>query len=196
MNILYIACLVFGLLLAIISAVAGGHGDHGGHFGHDHGHAHGGANGDVSFPYLSPAVIGSFFAAFGAGGLIATEGFGFTSLIAHLGIALGSGVGLGALAGFIILRVVRAAESSSLVLEDSLVSSDGEVVTEIPARGVGEVALVAAGSRMTFPARSESGAAIPRLAHIEVTRVVGGTVYVREHVEEKLRRLEPPSSDS
>jgi len=96
----------------------------------------------------------------------------------------------------VIVRLVRAAESTSQIAEDSLLESEGEVTTEIPGQGVGEVALVAGGSRVTFPARSEDGAPIPRLAQVRVTRVVGGTVYVREHIEERLRRLKPPDESS
>lgn len=205
MTAAYIACLAFGLLLALVSAVAGAdHGDGGAHVeaggdvevsGGAHAH-HGAHHGGVSFPYFSPAVIGSFFAAFGAGGLIASEGLGATSLGAHLGAALGAGVGLAALAGLVIMRVVRAAESTSQLAEHSLVDAEGEVLTEIPAGGIGEVAVDAGGTRMTFPARSEDGKAIPHLAHVQVTRVVGGTVYVRPHIEERLRGLRSPDESN
>lgn len=229
MNIVYIACLAFGLTLALIGAFAGGGdsdaggadlggGDVGGadvggadlgadldlgahaDFGSDgHGHAmvHADAGGThVSFPWFSPAVIGSFFGAFGAGGLIALEVFGISSLVGQLAVAFGSGALLGGLAGFIIQRVIKAAESTSHVRTSDLVFSEGEVITEIPAEGVGEIAVSAGGSRMTFPARSESGRPIRRLAQVEVTRVVGGTLYVEEHIEERFRNLKEPSDES
>jgi membrane protein implicated in regulation of membrane protease activity len=194
MIIAYVACLVFGLVLAVVSAV-GGHGD-ADVGGHDIGHGDAGHDAGGSFPYFSPAVIGSFFAAFGAGGLIASEAIGLPSLGGQLAVAFGAGLGLAGLAGFLIMRVMRAAESTSQVEEESITDSEGEVVTEIPAGGIGEVAVIAGGARMTFPARSDSGAAIKRLALVEVTRVVGGTLYVREHVEERLRRLEPPDDST
>lgn len=196
----YIACLVFGLVVAVVSAAAGGHGDGGGadhggadHAGGDHGSHHGADA--AGFPYFSPAVLGSFLAAFGAGGLVAVQVFGVTSLAVHLGMALGSGVGLAALAGLIMMRVVRAAESSTLVREHELVDAEGDVVTEIPGQGIGEVAVLAGSTRMTFPARSESGDTIARRALVVVTRVVGGTLYVREHIEERLRRLGTPGEN-
>jgi membrane protein implicated in regulation of membrane protease activity len=207
MIIAYIACLAFGLLLAIVSLVMGGgggngHMDAGIHIDHvDHGgvhpsaHAGGHGHAGAGFPWLSPAVIGSFLAAFGAGGLIGSEALGFRSVGAHLALALVSGLILAALAGLTIRKIVSSSESTSQVEESSLVEAEGEVLTDIPADGVGEVALNAGGSRVTFPARSESGEPISRPAQVTVSRIVGETLYVRLHVEEQLRRLKPPADE-
>jgi membrane protein implicated in regulation of membrane protease activity len=210
MIIAYVACLSFGLLLALFSLLMGGaggdaqvdagvdldHGVDGGLHAPAHGPGHGHAHAGAGFPWLSPAVIGSFLAAFGAGGLIGSEALGFRAPGAHLALALGFGGILAAVAGLAIRKVVRASESTSHVDEASLTDAEAEVLTEIPGDGVGEVALNAAGSRLTFPARSETKETIPRLAQVTVTRVVGGTVYVRLHLEEQLRRLTPPSDES
>ena len=53
------------------------------------------------------------------------------------------------------------------------------MITPIPASGVGEVALVAQGGRLTYTARSGTGQAIPRGTAVVVEKVVGGVAVVR-----------------
>ncbi|MBI3071647.1 MAG: hypothetical protein HYY84_05905 [Deltaproteobacteria bacterium] len=113
----YMAFLSFGVLLALGSLLLGQLGGDGSDAGHGvdagadtaagvdagggaeagaHGHgvdSHAHAGGHINFPFFSPGVLGSFAAAFGAGGIIALES-GATSLVLNLPVALGSGVGL------------------------------------------------------------------------------------------------------
>jgi membrane protein implicated in regulation of membrane protease activity len=188
----YLGFLSFGVLLALGSLVLG---QLGGGDGHDAGvdagvdagtdagahgavaDSHAGAGGHVSFPFFSPGVLGSFAAAFGAGGIIALES-GATSLAINLPVALGSGVGLAYAAGWMMMKFLKYGESSTAVRTGELIGAECEVITEIPAGSVGEVLVSAGGSRSNFPARSEDGGTIPRGAIGTVSQMVGATLYI------------------
>ena len=54
-----------------------------------------------------------------------------------------------------------------------------EVITPIPAGGVGEAAAVVHGERFTASAREVDGLEVPRGAIVTVVRYTGATLYVR-----------------
>jgi membrane protein implicated in regulation of membrane protease activity len=76
-------------------------------------------------------------------------------------------------------RLLVAMQASSQVRTRELGGIVGEVIAPIAAGGVGEISYVAKGSRISSPARSATGQAIPRGALITIERVVGGTAQVR-----------------
>ena len=124
---------------------------------------------------------------FGDGPLSLTTIAAFTAIFGFTAFALvGAGLpaalagGLGAVAGVIggaaawwLSRAIRSAESSTAVTGEELVGSSASVVLAIPAGGLGEVALVRHGERVSLSATAES--AIPRGALVRITQTITAT---------------------
>jgi membrane protein implicated in regulation of membrane protease activity len=196
----YIFCFVVGAVYALIAGVGagvfGGHTHHGGLIGHDVGHDidHGAdhdyptAQGEVHLSPVSPVTITMFVTAFGGVGLIATHTLALPVLLS-LPMALTSGLLLAAVAFFTFSKLFQATEGSSEPRVSELVGLEAEVITPIPAQGLGDIAYVARGSRFTAPARSEDGK--PHSAHstVLIERVVGSVFCVRKSMDERFRDL-------
>ena len=60
-----------------------------------------------------------------------------------------------------------------------MVGVTGEIITSIGENGVGEVAFVAQGGRMTYSARSVDGQPIRRGTLVTVTDIVGSVALVQ-----------------
>lgn len=146
----------------------------------DIGHADVGSfdHGTVEVSPLSPITIAAFITSFGGVGIVATQLFGFKPEISLLWATLGGFV-TGGVVYLLYGRVLVAMQASSEVRQRELGGIVGEVITPIAAGGVGEIAYVAKGSRISSPARSTTGQAIPRGALVTIERIVGGTALVR-----------------
>jgi len=194
----YWICFISGVIYATIAALLGGvfgfeHGGgmEGGGFdgaGHDfgtahdvgagHGEAHaGGAAGEVAISPLSPMTIATFSTVFGGTGLILTKMFKY-GLFISLPAALLAGLIVGWGVFYFFYRVFAAVQASSEVQMGATVGLVGEVTVAIPRDGVGEVAYVTLGGRYTSIARSDTGPPIERHTPVNITRVIGNTVYV------------------
>ena len=55
----------------------------------------------------------------------------------------------------------------------------GNIITPIPAAGVGEIAYVQSGTRYTAPAREDTGAPVASGAAVKIVRIVGSQFYVK-----------------
>jgi len=176
---IYAVCLVFGLVFALFSAVAG-------HFlsGHDSvgtdGHADAGFSSDgvPGISFFSPTVLASFVTAFGAFGLIFCQ-IGVTSSVwmnAPLSLVSGLIVALGVL--WLFNAVFRKTQGSSEGCVANLIGQMAAIATPIPENGVGEISYVQTGSRYTAPARSEKGGAIAAGKTVRITRIVGTQFFV------------------
>jgi hypothetical protein len=195
----FLVCFFVGLFFTAVSAVlstmfggheaGGGDADAGGmDMGHDFGHAGAGgtADGHVEvgigdhFPGLSPwspTVICSFLTTFGGVGYL---------VLTHAKLGLPVSLLAGAVAGLTLAwcvltlmnKIFSALQSSSEVHVADLLGEEGEIITPIPEKGVGEVSYVSRGTRLTAPARSVSGRAVPRAAKVKIARIVGTTYYV------------------
>ena len=179
----YLVCFGVGLLFTIVSAfmadVFGGHDVGGGHEGAG-GHAEAGFGVDdmPGFSAVSPTTIASFVTAFGGIGMVLSK-FEKTS-------SPWVSVPLSALGGFVIAALVlglfrtvfRRTQASSEARVAKLVGTTANIITPIPANGVGEIAYVSGGTRYTAPARSVSGAEIGNGAVVRIARVVGSQFYV------------------
>jgi hypothetical protein len=54
-----------------------------------------------------------------------------------------------------------------------------EIITPIPAKGVGQIAFVAKGSRITYSARAtDEQSPVERGTPVRIERIVGGMAYV------------------
>ena len=175
----YGICLVFGLIFTLFSAVAG-------HLfgGHDSvgadGHADAGFSSDgvPGISFLSPTVLASFVAAFGAFGLIFCQ-IGLTSSVwvnAPLSFISGLAVALAVLWAF--NAVFRKTQGSSEGHVANLIGQTAAIATPIPENGVGEISYVQVGTRYTAPARSEKGGASAAGKTVKITRIVGTQFFV------------------
>lgn len=107
--------------------------------------------------------------------------FGFTAFaLVGAGLSTPSAGALGALAGVIggaiawwLSRLIRSAESSTAVTGEELVGSEAHVVLAIPAGGLGEVALVRHGERVSLSASAD--VAIARGAAVLITHSITPT---------------------
>jgi len=140
-------------------------------------------HGMVHVSPLSPITMAAFITSFGGVGIITTQLFNVKPEISLLWATLGGFV-TGGVVYLFYGRLLVAMQASSEVHAQELVGTIGEVIAPIPATGLGEITYVAKGARISSPARSASGQAIPRGALVTIERMVGGTALVR-----------PPSPD-
>jgi hypothetical protein len=174
-GIFYLCLLLLGLLYALLSGVLGwfadlGHGeiqfDSGGHL-------------EAGSPHpISGTTVATFVTGFGAGGVVAHYGLKW-ELLAGLGLALVSGFAVAAAAFGVLELIFKQTQAGSEFDVQEMVGREVEVITPIPAGGMGEIACSAKGQREVAAARSIDGSAIGkgRLAVIE--KVTASTVYVR-----------------
>lgn len=123
--------------------------------------------------------------------------FGFTAF-ATVGAGASAAVGgtVGAIAGVIggavawwLSRAIRRAESTTAVTADELVGAEASVVLAIPAAGLGEVALVRHGERVSLSAAADTP--IPRGARVRVTQTLTATSVRVEPVDVEQVQVEP-----
>ncbi len=132
--------------------------------------------------WLSPLVVAATLFGFGITGL------GVDSLLGYAAIAPPIAAGVGFSSGWTLrkgLTMLRRVEGSSHTTRRSTIGSQGEVITSIPANGVGQVAIVAGGQRINAPARSRDGRAIERGARVFISRVDGMTFEVEQAREDR-----------
>jgi membrane-bound ClpP family serine protease len=170
----YLILALGGAGFVIFSALTGvGDGVDGGDAA-DHGAEHGG---DYSFSLFSPLTLAILFASIGAYGLIGRYGFGVGETASVL-LAAAGGLITAYAAGLAAWKVLRGARGSSALAASAFEGASGDVITAIPAGGVGEVALLIQNQRYTGPARSADGAALERGAAVTVVRLAGSTLVV------------------
>ena len=178
---IYLFCLVVGLAFTLLS-VALGHffGGHGDHVGGSGGHAEAGADSSdmPGISIFSPTIIAAFVTAFGGFGIIFTEipATGKAVISAPLSIVAAFAVA-GCLYKFLGMLFSHTQGSSESHVAE-LVGAEANVITPIPANGVGEIAYVVRGTRYTAPARVESGGAVANGKSVKIKRIVGTQFYV------------------
>ena len=202
--IAYWVCFFTGTTYALISALLSGffgfgHGapEAGGHFevSHDYGAGGGVADGHgeafsveaaegVPIAPLSPATMSVFMATFGGVGILLTSLF-HQSLFVSLPASAGAGFVVAGAVFALFYRVFTSVQASSEPRMAEAVGLKGEVTVSIPTEGVGEVAFVARGLRVTSPARSQEGKELPRNSAVRIVRQVGSTLYVLGLSEEE-----------
>jgi hypothetical protein len=199
----YFICVLVGLMFAVLSFIFSGGfeanvdvsvdvgadfgADAGGDFGHDVSSGDVGV-GDVHFPLFSPVVLACFVTAFGGGGIIGLKVFPFMPVLSLL-FATGSGLLVGLLVGFIVMKIFKAVQVNAITTKKNMIGTMAEVTEIIGANGVGQISFSGKQGRISGPARSEENKDIERHAMVTITRIVGGLYYVREHVDEKLRNV-------
>jgi len=138
---------------------------------------------------LSPTVLAVFVTSFGGFGYLALIAFGSDKPYVHVPIAALSGFVLG-LGTFILFnKIFDAIAATSHYSRSQLVGLTAEVLVTIPEDGVGEISFVAGSAQESNSARSDEGKTHPAHSTVIITRVAGGTAYVKEAAEEKFARL-------
>jgi hypothetical protein len=175
LGLLYIGLLVLGVAYALVSGAMGwlsdlGEGDiqvdASGHL--DAGHPH----------PISGTTIATFITGFGAGGTLAHYSLGL-SRMAGIGVATGSGLVLAAAAFGVLELIFKHTQGGAEYAEQELVGREAEVITAIPAGGLGEIAYTVRGQREQTSARSAGGAPIPKGRLVVIERAAGPTAWVR-----------------
>ena len=127
---------------------------------------------------LSLTTIAAFTAIFGFTSF-AMVGAGASATVAGLVGALAGAAG-GAVAWW-LSRLVRSAESNTSVSSHDLVGDEASVVLAIPAGGLGEVALVRNGERVSLAATATT--AIARGSRVKITQTLTATSVAVEPID-------------
>jgi len=198
LNCIYLALLGIGIIYAVIILIAGGlheinlphldidvgDVDIGGHhlpevpIHFDLDHAPSFDHGDVDVPSLSPITIASFVTAFGSFVLIAVYLFNVPDKISLLW-ATGGGLVVAVIAHFAFGYFLIAPQGSSEVTARDIIGLTAEVITPIQADGVGQIAFVAQGRRVTFSARSAGGVPVSKGTFVSIESFTGSVAVVR-----------------
>jgi hypothetical protein len=174
----YMSLVVAGIIYALFILFTGGLHDMGSivHLPFDVGPDF--SHGEVGIVSLSPITIAGFVTAFGAFGVIATQGFG-ASAILSLVIATIGGLVVGIVSHIAYFYLLIKPQGSSEIKQSDIIGATAEVTTPIPMSGTGEVAFVAQGGRVTYPARAADRVALPRGTTVTIVEQVGTVVSVR-----------------
>ncbi|MDI6022542.1 hypothetical protein QBL02_03175 [Leucobacter sp. UT-8R-CII-1-4] len=127
---------------------------------------------------LSLTTIAAFTAIFGFSSF-AMVGAGASPTVAGIVGAVAGVIG-GAVAWW-LSRLIRSAESNTSVSSADLIGSEASVVLAIPAGGLGEVALVRNGERVSLSATATN--AIARGARVRVVQTLSATSVSVEEIE-------------
>jgi hypothetical protein len=198
LNCIYFALLGVGIIYALIILITGGlhefdvpgldidigDMDIGGH--HlpevpvhlDFDHAPSFDHGDVGVPSLSPITIASFVTAFGSFGLLAVYLFDVSDRFSLLW-AGGGGLVVAIIAHFAFGYFLIAPQGSSEITARDVIGLTAEVITPIPVAGIGEIAFVAQGRRITSSARSAGGVPVPKGELVSIQSFTGSAAVVR-----------------
>ena len=133
--------------------------------------------GSVEVSPISPITISTFITAFGAVGIISRQLFEVSGPLSLLLSTLG-GLLLSGIMFLFYSRFLIGSQGSSEVRVSQLVGLTAEVTAPIPEDGVGEIALVAQGSRVTYPARSSQGISIKRGTLVIIDQMLGTQALV------------------
>jgi len=189
---LYLGCFVFGLLLTLVSLLAGSAHLHLPHFGHAmhgaHGalkagatHGSGGHAGHARIPVINFASIVAFLAWFGATGYLLTHFHPIGTVLAFFAAFAGG------LTGFcIVLWFLMKLMQYDVPMDPAdydMVGVLGRVNVPIRAGGTGEIIFSLAGTRRCAGARADDGSLIAKGEEVVVTRYERGIAYVKKWEE-------------
>jgi len=169
---LYMACLVSGILIALVSII----------FGDWLGAALDGVLDLMSFdglPWLQPMTIVGGITVFGGAGLLLERYTALTAAVVII-ISLLIAIAVGAAVFFLYVRPMENSENSIAYSIAELSGKLGEVLVPIPSAGYGEVMIKAGAGVTNQIAASFDGEPIAEGAKVVVVEVKEGTLYVSE----------------
>jgi len=137
-------------------------------------------DGDSGFDFinLSPFSLAMFGTAFGMVGLITRLWYNMDPIPSLLW-ATGLGVVIGGAAQALFIYVLSPSRSSHFSLQDDAIGREAEVITGIPAHGLGEIAFNNVSGRVKLGARSASGEPIASGKVVVIKRIVGRVAFVQ-----------------
>ena len=181
-DLVYLVCFFVGLGFAVFSALlsgvfSGGAEAHVG-TGHD---IHATAGDTVHFPLLSPVTLSMFIASFGGTGYIYKHVLDLHTA-AHIPLAAITAAVIALAVAWALWKLFQITQGSSEAQVADLIGIEAEVITAIPAEGLGEIAYSAKQARYNAPARTADGKSLGPHTIVKIVRILGGTYIV-----EKLR---------
>jgi membrane protein implicated in regulation of membrane protease activity len=201
----YLVCFLAGLMLSAFTLL-GGMGHFGGHVHLPHAphvhmphavhaaHAAGTGNGSAAqgpatVPWWNAFSIMIFLCWFGAAGYLLTKYGTFVAGVV-LVLALIAGIAGGAIIFLFLTRVLMPHEHELSADETEIIGAVGRISAPIRDGGTGEIVYEQLGARISAPARSDDGAAIPKDEEVFVVRYDKGIAYVRrwQELEDDLDR--------
>jgi len=81
---------------------------------------------------------------------------------------------------WLLWKVFQVTQGSSEAIVADLVGVEAEVITAIPAEGLGEIAYNAKQARYNAPARTVDGKSLGPHTVVKIVRVLGGTYFVEK----------------
>jgi membrane protein implicated in regulation of membrane protease activity len=187
-EVIYLVSFFLGLGFAIISGllsgVFSGAGEAAGnvdiHAGHvDAGGHPVGAGDSIHLSPVSPITIAMFIASFGGSGIIMHKYFQLPMAV-HIPAAGVIGFAIAAAVFYFFAKVMGISEVSSSPRPEEAVGLEAEILTSIPAEGVGEIAYTLRESRFTAPAKTLDGKELPARMIVKIVKIVGGTYFVEK----------------
>lgn len=169
----YVGCLFFGILFSVVSFLLDGN-----DFDFDGIHVDGGAD---CPGILNPLVLTSSITVFGGTGIVSMLGLnlgGVQSAIISLVLAaiIGSAIFFG------VVKFAYNSQSNSTFSQDDLIGLDGEVITPIPVKGMGEIIYVVNGERHSLPAKTTCSDTIGKGEIVCIREITGNAATVSRKV--------------
>jgi membrane protein implicated in regulation of membrane protease activity len=176
LNIVYAGSILISFIFALISLLGAEIGDA---FDFD-ADVDGGDSG-LDFVNVSPFALAMFGATFGLVGLITRLAFEMEALPSILWSTV-AGLLVGGLAQAFFVYILSPNKSSHFSLQADAAGREAEVITSIPAEGLGEIAYVNKSGRMKLGARSSKGVPLRTGDLVVIEKIVGRVALV--HLEE------------
>ncbi|GAF23066.1 hypothetical protein JCM19047_2856 [Bacillus sp. JCM 19047] len=132
---------------------------------------------DIFDGWLSPTLILSTLAFFGASAYILERFSPFDSLVAGL-IAVAIALGLATLFNLFILTPLQHTEESVAYSDEDLEGKQGEVILTVPADGFGEVVIRSDSGTIAKTAACLDNQVIPSGTEVVIVKMENGIAYV------------------
>lgn len=188
----YWACLIGGIVFAVITFIAGDIFDHG-----MDGIAH--SVGIDHLDFLNPTTLVSALTTFGGAGILLSEYtsvVGFPGVVISAAVAISLGIGL----HFLYVRPMRRSENSVAFSMRDFPGQIGSVTISIPSHGYGEVMIRIGAGNTNQIAASFDGRAIAAGQQVVVVEVRDDTLMVTPlddgGIEEAVAPVQPSASVS
>lgn len=136
----------------------------------------------IDFISISPFALAMFGTTFGLVGLITRLWLEMDPIPSIIWSAL-LGIVIGGVAQAFFIYVLSPSRSSHFNLIADAIGREAEVITTIPAGGVGEIAFNNVSGRVKLGARATGDQAIPYGSIVVIKRVVGRVAFVNPVVE-------------
>ena len=176
---LFLVCFFVGLILSLLSVVAGTGRLHIGHLRVGHARLHAaGSHGGHGLTFLNGFTLPAYLCWFGCIGYLL---FRFSPIITPLILLLAglAGIVIAAVFYALLAKFVLPAERVLTAEDTRMDGVVARVSNEIRARdGIGEILFSQTGARRSAAARSETGRSIPRGTEVVVLRYDRGIAYV------------------